>query len=83
MNFSKKIGIFPEISISPLKGLHFLRGALGDSFPLRWALGACPVRTLPLIKWREAYWCYFLVLVFVLLLLKNFLSTHLELSTAF
>jgi len=70
LKFSKKIGIFPEMAVSVKKGLHFLRGALDAAFPwgefysLRCMSSASPNPSL--IKWREAYWCHFSVLVFLL-----------------
>jgi len=33
LKFSKKIGISPKISVTPEKGLHFLRDALNVALP--------------------------------------------------
>jgi len=42
-----------------------------------WAVGVYPVRPLPVTdKLREAYWCYFLGLIFPLPLPQKFFCRH-------
>jgi len=57
--------IFPK-TLRHFNGLHFLRRALDTAFLWGEPWVAHFVPNLPLIKWREAYWCYFSVLVFLL-----------------
>jgi len=65
LNFSRKTGILPEMGISSKKDLHFLRRVLSAAFPWgeSWVHAQCASNP-PLVKWMEAYWCYFSVLVF-------------------
>jgi len=56
LKFFKKIGIFPEMSVSFKRGLYFLRGALDAAFP--WVSSErMPIASssLTLIEWRELF----------------------------
>jgi len=65
LKFSKKSRYFSEKECFQKKDLLFLRGALDTAF-ICGDPGCMPFApfNLPLRKWREAYWCYFSVLVF-------------------
>jgi len=59
-------------------GFHFLRGTLDAAFPWGEPYGCLPSfapYNSPLMKWREAFMCYFSVLVFYWPPLEIFLPT--------
>jgi len=86
LKFSKKIGIFPEWVFLHNKIFTFYAGILVQR-SLEVSPGCMPSAPSnpPLIKWREAYWCYFSVLVVFLCSPppENFSTDNLRLITAF